>query len=58
MDPRKVGQTWYSAYWNMSYTVLARDDSQGLPWFTVQWADGEITNHNTAVGADTLISEA
>jgi hypothetical protein len=49
-DPRTVGGTYRSAYWQKSYTVTADHglDEHGSHWFTVEWADGRTTTHCTA----------
>ena len=53
-DPRKVGGTYWSAYWQQTYTVYAK---RGY-WLTVQWADDRITNHCTSWDKhDRIISE-
>ena len=43
-DPREIGGRYYSGYWGMEYTVLGLDAG----WYTVEWANGEITEHCTA----------
>lgn len=40
-DPREAGTSWFSAYWQETYTVLKRD---GI-WLTVRWhGDGRFSN--------------
>lgn len=47
-DPRRVGGTYWSAYWGQRYTVVATAvDSIGTVWFRVRWADGEESTHCT-----------
>lgn len=54
-DPRKVGGTYRSGYWQMDYTVYAKR-GDGL---TVQWSDNRITTHCTPWDTrhDQIISE-
>ena len=54
-DPRKVGGTYRSGYWQQDYTVRAMRGDE----VTAEWADGRITSHCTAWDArhDQIISE-
>ena len=53
-DPRKVGGTYWSAYWQQEYTVYAKRGDV----LTVQWDDNRITNHCTGWDRrDRIISE-
>lgn len=47
-DPRVVGGTYRSHYWQDTYTVLATErDSMGTIWFRVRWSSGHQTTHCT-----------
>jgi hypothetical protein len=50
-DPRVVGGTYSSGYWNEQYQVLAVEPDHcytGATCWTVRWADGRTTHHSTA----------
>lgn len=47
-DPRVVGGTYWSSYWNANYTVLHVDHSDRYTtWYRVRWDDGLTTQHCT-----------
>ena len=47
-DPREVGKTYHSHYWDENYIVLdILTDEDGTKWFSVQWESGHQAVHCT-----------
>jgi hypothetical protein len=59
-DPRVVGGTYRCGFWQQTYKVRAIRIIEGTRWFTVEWADGQISTHCTNWDAkrDTILIEA